>query len=221
MEEAWLNWYGQAGFLVEGALGRVGIDLFLRPDPRLRAPVCEPRDIPRLDAALATHEHHDHRDVYTLQGLQAHHPAMEVVVPDPIRSLHGVTMEDAYHFGDPPGRFLGYIVYVGGSAVYHSGDTLMYPELAEVLKDRGVSVVMLPVNGRSFTREASGLVGNLSPEEAVDLAADVGAALVPMHWETYPGNGGDIGQTAEWAYRRGVTLIVPRYQTRIPIMSRS
>lgn len=100
---------------------------------------------------------------------------------------------------------------MGGSAVYHSGDTLMYPELAEVLKDRGVSVVMLPVNGRSFTREASGLVGNLSPEEAVDLAADVGVALVR----------GDIGQTAEWAYRRGVTLIVPRYQTRIPIMSRS
>lgn len=87
MEQAWLRWYGQAGFLVEGALGRVGIDLFLRPDPRLREPVCEPRDIPRLDAALATHEHHDHRDVYTLQGLQVHHPAMEVVVPDPIRAL--------------------------------------------------------------------------------------------------------------------------------------
>lgn len=42
MEQAWLRWCGQAGFLLEGALGRVGIDLFLQPAPRLDAALTVP-----------------------------------------------------------------------------------------------------------------------------------------------------------------------------------
>ncbi len=244
-----ITWYGQAGFVIEGGSARVGVDLFLRPDARLRAPFCTPDAIPPLQAAFCTHEHHDHLDPYTLKGLQGNHPGMEVVVPAPVRplaeeaglqhvvgaeprqvfhygeimvepvmSLHASEMSEGYHFGQPPGRFLGYVFRVGDTVIYHSGDTLMYPELPGELKARGVAVLLLPINGRSFQREASGLVGNLTPEEAADLAAQAGAqALIPMHWDTYPHNRGDIGQAPEWAYRRQVTLIVPRYGQKVRV----
>lgn len=244
-----IAWYGQAGFMIEDGATRVGVDLFLRPDPRLREPFCAPEAIPPLQAVFCTHEHHDHLDPYTLTGLQKNHPPMKVVVPAPVRtlaeaaglkhvvgavprqvlqygemivepvlSLHASEMSEGYHFGRPPGRFLGYVFRLGHTVIYHSGDTIMYPELPGELKQRGVTVLLLPINGRSFQREASGLVGNLTPEEAVDLAAQVGAeALIPMHWETYPHNRGDIGQAAEWAYRRQVTLIVPRYGQKVRV----
>ena len=242
-------WLGQAGFVIEGDDARVGVDLFLRSDPRLRPPFCHPDALGFLDATFVTHEHHDHMDRFTLTALTERLRAMDVVVPcpiaeeakalgiprvrpaevglpmrygdieaTPVRARHAAHMAEGYHFGEPDGRFLGYVFRVGTAAVYHSGDTIMYPELADTLRGLGVTVMLLPINGRSYAREKAGLVGNLTPEEAVDLAAEAGAAvLIPMHYETYPNNLGDVGQAAEMAYRRGVTLVVPRYGQRVPL----
>lgn len=244
-----IRWLGQAGFIVETDQARVGVDLFLRDDPRLRKPFQHPDQIGRVDAAFVTHEHHDHLDGYTLLTLQERLPDMTVVVPEPVRqdaenlglrrvagarpgqsvmvgdidvtpvrALHAVHMEEGYHFGEPDGRFLGYVLRTGGAAVYHSGDTIMYPEMADTLKALGVTVMLLPINGRSYRRERADLVGNLLPDEAVDLARDAGArALIPMHYETYPNNLGDVGQAADLAYRGGVTFIVPHYGQPVPL----
>ncbi|NMP22891.1 MBL fold metallo-hydrolase [Sulfobacillus harzensis] len=244
-----IRWYGQAGFVVEDGGARIAVDLFLRPDPRLRKPVVGPDDLGPLDAVLATHEHHDHLDEWTLRALQEHQPQLRVVVPEPIRrqaeslrlmnlegavpnvsftvgalevtpvrALHAVHMDEGYHFGEPDGRFLGYAIRAGSAVVYHSGDTIMYPKLAETLKALGVTILLLPINGRTYRRENQDLVGNLHPEEAVDLAVEVGArVLIPMHFETYPNNLGDVGQAADLALQAGVTLVVPHYGQPVPM----
>lgn len=109
----------------------------------------------------------------------------------PVPARHGVTIGDAYAFGLLPGeyRYLGYVVELNGVRVYHAGDTIGYEGLAGRLRELAVEIALLPINGRDAEREARGLVGNLTPGEAADLAAASGARiLVPMHYELIAGN---------------------------------
>ncbi|WP_219417202.1 MBL fold metallo-hydrolase [Pseudonocardia nigra] len=114
---------------------------------------------------------------------------------DPLPAHHGVDMADAYGTGAELSgglvRFLGYVVDLSGTRVYHSGDCLAYPGLAEELAGLEAHVVLLPINGRDAEREARNIVGNMSAEEAVELAVRAGAeVLVPMHWDMFEGNPG-------------------------------
>jgi len=116
----------------------------------------------------------------------------------PVPARHGVHVADAYTFGDelPSSggrvRYLGYVVELGGVSTYHAGDTIGYDGQAERLRELGVQVALLPVNGRDAEREAADLVGNLSAEEAADLAGAAGVELVvPMHYEMVRGNTAD------------------------------
>jgi L-ascorbate metabolism protein UlaG (beta-lactamase superfamily) len=135
---------------------------------------------------------------------------------DPLPAHHGVDMTDAYGTGAELSgglvRFLGYVVDLGGTRVYHSGDCLAYPGLAEELARLEVHVALLPVNGRDAEREARGIVGNMSAEEAVELAVRAGAeVLVPMHWDMFEGNPGHPSRAVALVERDHpqLTVIVP------------
>ena len=83
-------------------------------------------------------------------------------------------------------RFLGYVLQFGEWAVYHSGDTVRYPEMAEKLRTFGVDVALLPINGRAPERRVP---GNLSGPEAARLAKDIGArTVIPCHFEMFEFN---------------------------------
>ena len=115
----------------------------------------------------------------------------------PVPALHGITMVDAYTFGQELSgglyRYLGYVIELAGVRVYHAGDTIAYEGMAERLRDLRVDVALLPINGRSAEREARGFVGNLGHVEAADLAAEAGiAAMIPMHHDTIDGNTGSV-----------------------------
>jgi L-ascorbate metabolism protein UlaG (beta-lactamase superfamily) len=72
--------------------------------------------------------------------------------------------------------------------------------MAERLRALDVEVALLPINGRSAEREAQELVGNLSAQEAADLAADAGVrVVVPMHYELFAHNGGRPSELVERA----------------------
>jgi L-ascorbate 6-phosphate lactonase len=130
-------------------------------------------------------------------------PGQELALGDavvvPVKARHGVHVADAYTFGEELSggacRYLGYVISIGGCRVYHAGDTVDYPELADRLRELDVELALLPVNGRDAQREAMDIVGNLDPAEAADLAARAGvAAVVPMHYEMFPFNLGDPGR---------------------------
>jgi L-ascorbate 6-phosphate lactonase len=132
----------------------------------------------------------------------------------PLMALHG--MDDpgpaVYEFRD--GRFLGYLIEIGGFRVFHFGDGLLYPELVPALIAAAPDIMLLPINGRDFMREQRGLVGNMNEAEAAWLCAQVGPAyIIPMHYEMFAGNRGDVGKFAslvhEYAADGGPVLVMP------------
>ena len=135
----------------------------------------------------------------------------------PVPACHGVDVADAYNFGtDLSGgqvRYLGYVVDFAGVRVYHSGDTIWWPGQEDVLRDLGVNLALLPINGRDPQREAKNIVGNLDHREAALLAAAAGVdLLVPMHWDMFAGNRGFPDQLVAVIERLGldVSALVPR-----------
>jgi L-ascorbate metabolism protein UlaG (beta-lactamase superfamily) len=145
------------------------------------------------------------------------------LVPDlairltPVPACHGVDVSDAYNFGqDLSGgqvRYLGYVLEFPGARVYHAGDTLWWPGQERVLRDLGVNVALLPINGRDPIREAENIVGNLDHREAALLAAAAGVdLLVPMHWDMFADNRGFPDHLVATIDRLAldVTTLVPR-----------
>jgi L-ascorbate metabolism protein UlaG (beta-lactamase superfamily) len=121
-----------------------------------------------------------------------------------VPACHGVTMDDAYGFGeelsDGMVRFLGFVVDVVGVRLYHAGDTIHYAGMEATLAEHDVDAALVPINGRDAEREARGIVGNLNHREAAWLASEMGAGLlVPMHHDMFAGNLGSTGALVDLA----------------------
>ena len=133
-----------------------------------------------------------------------------------VPARHGVTMEDAYGFGEELSdgliRFLGFVVDADGVRLYHAGDTIHYEGMETTLGELDVDVALVPINGRDAEREARGIVGNLNHREAAWLASRMGAGLlVPMHHDMFAGNLGSTGALVEVAAAEypDVPILVP------------
>lgn len=66
-------------------------------------------------------------------------------------------------------HYLGYILRFDDVALYHSGDGVPYVSLPNELKNRGIDIALLPVNGRDEFRTSKGVLGNFSFEESLEL----------------------------------------------------
>ncbi|HCS39808.1 MAG TPA: hypothetical protein DIW44_09530 [Anaerolineaceae bacterium] len=80
--------------------------------------------------------------------------------------------------------YLGFVFETDGKVIYHAGDTILYDGMLENLKKTAdhFDVCCLPANGRDAEREAMGMVGNLHPEESLELTHQLSAGLlIPMH----------------------------------------
>jgi L-ascorbate metabolism protein UlaG (beta-lactamase superfamily) len=133
-----------------------------------------------------------------------------------VPAMHGVTMEDAYGFGESLSagqvRFVGYVVELEGVRLYHAGDTIHYDGMQARLRELAPDVAMLPINGRDPEREARGIVGNLSEREAAWLAGEIGAGLlIPMHHDLFARNRGYPAHVVESVERDhpGTAVLVP------------
>lgn len=126
-------------------------------------------------------------------------------------------------------RFLGYILggtpkrAVGlgvgpradqaGITLYHSGDCVVYEGLARRLRELGVNVALLPVNGRSDELAARGVPGNMDFDEAVALCRRARiSTLVVHHFGMFEFNTADPAELRDRAARlddRRLFCIVP------------
>jgi L-ascorbate metabolism protein UlaG (beta-lactamase superfamily) len=224
-----LRWLGQAGFELRADGRTVLVDPFLAPHPdRLVPPAFEPAEAREVTAILCTHEHWDHLDPDALPALAGASPDAEIVVPEPIADLapsgrarraragqalaldgvtvhpvpacHAVAAGDGYSLGD--GRFLGYVLELGGVRVYHAGDTIPFDGLERTVAALEPDVALLPINGRDPEREARGIAGNLDEREAAHVADAVGVDVaVPMHYDMFAGNPGDPGAFVNVVHR--------------------
>lgn len=176
---------------------------------RLFAPPIHPRDL-RASIALITHAHDDHCDRETLTQLAANSPGCVFCGPYPVESqlrewnlgdritpirlntwttLSGISLMaiaaaheefDVDDFGAP--AYFGFVLRLGAYTVYHAGDSIVWPGLADHLRQVDIDMALLPVNGRDDTRTRSGIIGNMNALEAMRLANDIGATqVVPIH----------------------------------------
>lgn len=115
----------------------------------------------------------------------------------------GVAAAHEFLDRDPAtGRYphLGYVFEVNGCVFYHSGDTCIYEGLQTKLRRWEFDVVFLPINGRDAERLSRGCIGNMTYQEAVDLAGALKPRLaIPAHYDMFANNPGDPNAFTSYA----------------------
>ncbi|GIH16658.1 MBL fold metallo-hydrolase [Rugosimonospora africana] len=135
----------------------------------------------------------------------------------PLPAWHAVNTGEPIGDGSTahePARFLGYAIKAGSHVLFHAGDTVRSPRHVDDLKRLGVTVALLPINGRDAEREAQNIVGNLTAAEAVELARDAQVkVLVPIHYDMFEANFGDPSHAKRAADGTGVHVLeLTRYE---------
>jgi L-ascorbate metabolism protein UlaG (beta-lactamase superfamily) len=187
-----------------------------KPHVRMTELVIDPARLDFIDVLTSSHNHTDHLDGETLTALMQVNPSVEIIVPEANRrfvadrlavlpdrlltldagqnleaagfQLHAVPAAHEAVERDDAGRckFLGYVVQCGPWTVYHSGDTVLYDGMADLLREFSIDLALLPINGSLPERRVA---GNLWGREAARLAKDIGAKLViPCHYDMFEFN---------------------------------
>lgn len=85
--------------------------------------------------------------------------------------------------------YLGYLVEGNGFRLYHAGDTCLYEGLQALLRAQPCDLYILPINGRDGRRLASNCIGNMTWQEAADLAGELApGTVIPAHYDMFKGN---------------------------------
>jgi L-ascorbate metabolism protein UlaG (beta-lactamase superfamily) len=210
-EGARLTWIGHATWLVQ-------LDgLSFLTDPVLSdslpgfigrnvPPAIPLEKLPRIDAALVSHNHYDHLDVQSLRSVGA--PVVAGLGTERLlrrerlvgtvlgwwqsTRIGGVTITfvPAQHFsqrtlGDRNEMLWGGFVIEGSSAtVYHAGDTAYFPGFKQIGERFHVDAALLPVGAYDPPWFMQAV--HLDPEQALQAFADLGAGtFFAMHWGTF------------------------------------
>ncbi len=214
-----------------------------KPHVQMTARVVDPARLDFVHAVTSSHNHTDHLDAASLVPLLAAAPFARLVLPaanvdfaaqqlgeewrarfaplaDGERATIGpFTLEavPAAHEELSP-AYAGFVVSVGPFRLYHSGDTVLFPGMAERLRPCEVDLAFLPINGRAPERRVA---GNLDALEAAHLARFIGAhCAVPCHYEMFEFNTtSPVAFAAECALL-GQKCVVPRAGERVTIRVR-
>lgn len=187
-----------------------------KPHIRMTRRAIAADELEQISVVTSSHIHTDHLDAATLIPVFASNPSARLLIPEANRSfvaerlhcqlnwpigindgqsieLNGITFHavpaahnDLERDEQGQSRYLGFVVEMDGITIYHSGDTLRYPGMAEGLMRFQVDVMLLPINGNRPQRRVA---GNLLGNEAARLAHECGARLViPCHYEMFEFN---------------------------------
>jgi L-ascorbate metabolism protein UlaG (beta-lactamase superfamily) len=187
-----------------------------KPHIRMTERAINPLSLDFIDVVTSSHNHTDHLDAATLMPLIRINPEMKLIVPRanidfvcerlkcpqdyPIGlgdgdsttvgpfTFHGVPAAHNQLDRDDAGycRYMGYVVQFGHWTVYHSGDTLWYQGMEEILKPYRPDLAILPINGNKPERRVA---GNLNGKEAAQLAKAINAKMViPCHYDMFTFN---------------------------------
>jgi len=108
---------------------------------------------------------------------------------------------------------LGFIIQGNGVCLYHAGDTCLYEGMQATLRQWKIHAAFLPINGRDAQRLASGCIGNMTYQEAADLAGSIRPGLtVPTHFEMFAGNSENPQLFIDY-----MRVKYPRLATRLPV----
>ena len=117
--------------------------------------------------------------------------------------------------------FLQYVIEGNGIRIYHAGDTVRYEGMRPALQAFGpIDAALLPINGRDGKRYRNDFIGNMTFQEAADLAGELKPRLViPGHWNMFAENPGDPEAFADYLdakYGGSVPCFIP--EMAVPIL---
>ncbi len=142
-------------------------------------------------------------------------------------TVHGVPAAHEFLDRDPDTGlhpYLGFVLEGNGMTVYHAGDTCLYEGLQAILRRWRFDLAFLPINGRDARRLAGGCLGNMTYQEAADLAGALRPGLtVPTHFEMFAMNSADPTLFADYMAVKYPTLPVqvPVHGTRVTVAARA
>lgn len=190
-----------------------------KPHIRMTERVINPNLLQRISIVTSSHNHTDHLDAETLLPVLQNNPDITFVIPEANRefvverikcstefpvglndkesitigefTLHGIPAKHNEIERDENGnsRFLGYVIEFGGNSIYHSGDTLWFDDMVDLLKPFSPDVAILPINGNNPERKVA---GNLDALEAAQLGKAINAGcVIPCHYDMFTFNTAD------------------------------
>jgi L-ascorbate metabolism protein UlaG (beta-lactamase superfamily) len=190
-----LRFLGHAAFELKDGGTTVLVDPFLTGNPKAAASADE------LDATtiLISHGHGDH--VGDAVDIAKRTGATVVAVVELANELGGqgadvrdpnlggtvsfdwgsVKLVPAWHTSTSPGGTpsiaCGLLIELGGTTIYHLGDTCLFSDLQLVGRGREIDVALVPIGGH-YTMDR---------HDAVEAARLVGAkTVIPIHYDTFP-----------------------------------
>lgn len=203
-----------------------------KPHVRLSRRVVDPARLSNLSLVMSTHAHTDHLDADTLRAIFSNPtnsaasliypreaeemvkerlggftPNPQPMVPQDQLNLAGlsITAIRSSH-GQIPA--LGYVI-AGKFTVYHSGDGIVYPGLADHLKNFKIDVAILPINGK---------LDNMDGIAAANLAKETGALIaIPCHYDMFEFNTVSPDVFTRECERIGQPYIVPKLGERLTL----
>lgn len=207
-----LTWIGHASWLVQ----LDGVSLLIDPvfsdgiGPGVRRrvpPALDVAQLPRIDVQLVTHNHRDHLDLPSLEGVRR--PVIAGLGLKRFFAKHALDCTELDWWGETKVgevtvRFVpaqhwsrrglsdanetlwgGFVVEGSSARIYHSGDTAYFEGFAEIGRRVGpIDAALLPIG--AYDPEWFMGKQHMNPEEAVRAYSELDArSFVAMHWGTF------------------------------------
>jgi L-ascorbate metabolism protein UlaG (beta-lactamase superfamily) len=200
-----------------------------KPHTRMSELVVKPELLKNISVVTSSHNHTDHLDAETLIPVLKNNPGITFIIPEANRAFvaervkcqkdfpvgvndkHPVTADEFTFHGIPAKhneierdekgncKYLGYVMEFEEHRIYHSGDTLWFDEMDDLLKPFSVDVAILPINGNDPARKVA---GNLNCKEAAELGKAIGAkCVIPCHYDMFTFNTADVNDFTKEADR--------------------
>lgn len=198
-----------------------------KPHIRMSEQVVRPELLKNVAIVTSSHNHTDHLDAETLMPILGNNPGVKLIIPEANRdfvadrikckkefpiglndkqsvtidgfTFHGIPAKHNELERDEMGncKYMGYVIEFGKNKIYHSGDTLIFDGMVDLLKPFGVDIALLPINGNKPERKVA---GNLDSGEAAALAKAIHAkCIVPCHYDMFTFNTADVNDFAKEA----------------------
>lgn len=193
-----------------------------KPHTRISEQVLQPELLRNISIVSSSHNHTDHLDADTLVPVLKNNPCIHFIIPEANRAFvaervkcvfdfpvglndgRSVAIGDFIFHGIPAShneidrdengqcRYMGYVIEFGPYKIYHSGDTLWFNEMPDLLLPFAVDVAILPINGNKPERKVA---GNLDCKEAALLGKAIHAGVViPCHYDLFSFNTADVNE---------------------------
>lgn len=207
-----------------------------KPHTRMSELVVRPELLKNIWVVTSSHNHTDHLDAETLISVLKNNPGIKFIMPEANREFveervkcekgfpiglsdgrsvnvdefifHGIPAKHNEIERDENGncRYMGYVIEFGDYKIYHSGDTIWYDGMVEIIKPFAVDVAILPINGNKPERKVA---GNLDCKEAAKLGKAIGAGcVIPCHYDMFTFNTADVNDFIKEAEKTGQTYRV-------------